>query len=624
MNQEIPAAAPTAAPPPGESILPREVIYRALLIVLACFFVYGPSLTGDWLWDDDSEVTRHTALRRVSGLFEIWAARSSVDYLPVKSTFQWMAYRFLGENPVGWRWLNLLLHTGNCLLLWALLARMRVPLAWIAGLLFALHPLVVGSVAWISELKNTLSLPLFLAAFWFYLKYFERGTPRNWGRAIVFFALSILTKSSGVMFPFVLLLYAWWMRTGGTGNPAEKTAAGLAWSWPKIVATTLPFFAVSLLAGLSTIYFQSTRAIGSETLPLGDAWSRVALSGINSWFYLWQSLVPLQQLPIYPRWEVDPPQWWQFLAWPVWAGLFVFFWTKRHTWGRHAIFGVGFFLLNLAPVLGFVRMSYMRITWASDHLAYLSLLGILALVAALAASCWRRLEPSLQPWFVALGGLALFALLLRSHTYSPVFLNETTMWTYTLERNHEAWQAHSRLSRRLLEAGNASGAAYHVGEARRLRPDLPETHNNYAASLIRRGQLEEAALALQKAVELAPHSDLFRMNLANLYVRRGQHEEARVIYEQLLERNPYHAELLTNYGASLFFSGQPLEAIGQFRRALAIEPNLSRARLNLLEAERAMQNNVPGLTTQRAADTASGVGFLDAEAPLRLFDSPNR
>jgi tetratricopeptide (TPR) repeat protein len=599
----------------------RETLYQGLLIILACFFVFAPSLSGEWLWDDDSEVTRHTALRRVGGLWEIWTAQSSVDYLPVKSTFQWVAYRFFGENPAGWRWLNLLLHTGNCFLFWAVLRRLGVRLAWVGGLLFAIHPMVVGSVAWISELKNTLSLPLLLGALWFFLNFFERGRLRDYGWALAFFALSVFAKASGVMFPVFLLLLVWWWKQGGAGySPGGAAVSGLRWSCSRIVLLVAPFFLVSLLAGLSTIYFQQQRAIGPEALPLGGWDSRLALAGMTTWFYLWQSVFPFSLLPIYPRWEVHSPQWWQFLGWVAWALLFGVAWVFRRTWGRHLLLSLGFFFLNLLPVSGLLRMSYMRITWVSDHLAYLSLLGVIGLLSAGLSWLWFRLREQTRPVVLA-GCFALGAiLLLRSYYYSPVFVDETALWTYTLRRNPDAWQAHSRLSRRQLEAGNLASAFYHVQEAHRLRPDLPETHNNLASALIRQGKLEEGEKWLQKAVEMAPYSDMFKMNLANLLVRQERHEEAREMYLDLLRRNPTHPQLLTNYGASLFFAGQVVEAMQYFRRALHVEPNLAQARSNLLQAQRFMSNSLPGGLSTPVKPQESEVGFLDAEAPLRLFE----
>ncbi len=601
-------------------------IFKVLLIIMSCLFVYSPVFHGDWLWDDDSEITAHAALRHVEGLGKIWTAQSSVDFLPLKSTFQWFFFRFAGANPVWWHLLNVSLQIVNSLLVWKLTQRLGVRQAWIAGILFAIHPLAVCSVAWISELKNTLSLPLLILSMLFYLAYDERQRPKDLIFSVLLFLAALLTKASGVMFPFVILLYTWWKRMGdpspGRSPAGEKSARLPAIDWLEQmpwrgILSSAPFFLISLCVGLATIYFQHSRAIGPEVIPLGGLLPRIALSGEAAWFYLYKAVMPFRLLPNYPRWAIDPPSLVQLLAWPAMIGLMVFFWTRRRTWGRHAMLGVGFFLINLVPVLGFIRISYMRITWVSDHFAYISLIGIVGLAAASAGKCYEVAEPHLKPWLRG-AVIAIFAIFtMESHRYAGVFLNEETMWTFTLSRNPDAWQAHSRLSAVMMKKGNFGAAFFHSGEALRLRPDLPETHNNYASALAEKGEFEEALANQQLAVELAPDSAFLKMNLANLLARAGRRDEAKKIFGQLLEMAPNEPMFLCNYGVALFFEGRADEALPYFEKAVAINPNMELAQSNLAAIKAYL--NRGGAANVNAPDRSHGIQFFNSDSPIQFF-----
>lgn len=620
-----PAASSPAAPGAGE---PHRLLV-ALLIVFAGLFVYAPVFHGDWLWDDDSEITEHAALRTLPGVVDIWAARGSPDYLPVKSTVQWLCYRFVGDNPTAWHLLNISLHLGAAFLIWRLLARLGIPHAWTGALIWAVHPFAVCSVGWISELKNTLSLPLYLLACLRFMDFCGKRRWKDFLAAWIFFAVSLLSKSSGVMLPFVLLLYIWWRQSGGAGGtptrPLLERFRGFArmpaWLSGTVGAAlvTAPFFLASLASGIATIHFQQSRAIGPEILPLGGLLERVVLSGESAWFYLYKSLFPFQLLPNYPRWNIATPGILPLLAWPALLAVFAACWIRRRTWGRHALLGLGFFFLNLVPVLGFFRMSYMRITWVSDHLAYLPLVGIVGLVAAGCSWLFHDAEPRLRPFFLSIGTALLMVYAISAHQYSAVFTSEETMWKYTLRSNPGAWQAHSRLARVLGLRGEHGVAAFHVAESVRLRPDLAETHHNYAAVLMARGDVDQGIAEYRKAVEMAPYADVFKMNMANACVRVGRYAEAEKMFVALMEKHPEHPLLLNNYGGVLFYEGRHMESVRYFRKALELYANMPNARANL--------ELVLNILSRGGAPAPPGSGpekisLLDSEVPLQI-SQPN-
>src|SRR5665213_1678184 len=330
-----------------------SMLIPAAIILLAGWLAFGPSIHGGWVWDDTEEVTQNTVLRDPAGLQKIWLAPAGTDYFPLKTTVEWLQWRAWGGDPAGYHAVNIALHLLSAFLFWRLLAKLGLRQAWIGGLLFAVHPLAVESVAWVAELKNTLSLPFLLLAMLAYLDYddfseakipVERIAPnalaagRNQASALgamrstyllslLFFLLAMLSKSSVVMLPAVILLYCWWKR--GRIRWKRLTAAGLALA-----------------------------------------------------FYLGKCLWPFGLLPIYPRWGIDPTAILPYVPWLALALMAGWCWRRRAAWGRHVLFGLGFFALNLAPVLGLVAMSYLRISRVADHFAYLPLLGVIALVTA--------------------------------------------------------------------------------------------------------------------------------------------------------------------------------------------------------------------------------------------------
>ena len=601
----------------NSSLLKSESVGRephrlliSLLIVFAGLFVYAPVFHGDWLWDDDSEITEHAALRTLPGLVDIWAGRGSPDYLPVKSTVQWLYYRFVAENTTAWHLLNVALHLCAAFLIWRLFARLGIPHAWIGALIWVVHPFAVCSVAWISELKNTLSLPLYLLVCLRFMDFEEKKSWKDFLVAWLLFLVTLLSKSSGVMLPFVLLLYLWWRHAG-------RKTGGTSWRYSTIRALllTAPFFLVSLASGVATIHFQQLRAIGPENIPLGGFFQRFILSGEAAWFYLYKSVFPFHLLPNYPQWNLQSPGVVPLLAWPGLLAVFFFCWIYRRGWGRHALLGLGFFFINLVPVLGFFRMSYMRITWVSDHLAYLSLVGIVGLAAAGCAWLYHEAEPRVRPFFLTIGTAVFMIYAVSAHQYSGVFSNEETMWKYTLRSNPNAWQAHSRLARVLGLRGQHGVAAFHVTESVRLRPDLPETHHNYAAVLMAKGDIEEGLAEYRKAIAMAPYADMFKMNMANACIRVGRYAEAERMLLELLQKNPEHPLLLNNFGGVLFHEGRLTEAVRYFRKALDVFANMPNARANLdLTLNLISRGGAPA----PAGSSPEKISLLDSDVPLHI------
>ena len=207
---------------------PRAVVplenprVKAAIILLAGLFIYAPVFSGGWLMDDDYELTDNPALRSVAGLAKIWRGEVGADYLPLKTSVQWVLWQIFGNHPTPFHLASIALHLLSAVLLWRLLERLGMRHGWLGGLLFAVHPIEVESVAWVSELKNTLSLAILLPAMLAWVSFDEQRRGRDYAWALALFLAALLCKSSVIMLPVVILLYAWWKR-GRIGQGDDVT-----------------------------------------------------------------------------------------------------------------------------------------------------------------------------------------------------------------------------------------------------------------------------------------------------------------------------------------------------------------------------------------------------------------
>jgi len=440
----------------------KLLLLRALLIVAAGFWVFAPALRGDWLMDDDLYLTQNVLLNDPARLWKIWFSPGAlIEYYPLEATAQAIQWHLWHMDTLGYHLTNLILHVVGGLLVWRLLSKFGLRLAWLGGFLFVIHPAVVESVAWISELKNTLSLPPFLLAMGCWIDYEENGRSRDYFLALGLFFVAMLCKISMALFPLVILLYAWWK--GGRIGWRDLAAAG-------------PFLVVSLALVFTSILagdrFREALLQSPNGPDIGGLASRLALAGQSVSFYFWKSVCPTAMLPSYPKWPVNPSSPVSFLPWPILAGLIGWFWIRRASWGRHALLGFGFFLINLAPFLGFISVTYMTFTWVMDHLLYLPLIGLIGLAVAGLEKIERRISGSMRPALAWITATALVLLAWESREYSRQFAGPEKLWTYTIERDPTSWLARNNLGNVLMETGRVPEAIDEYRRALQLNPTM--------------------------------------------------------------------------------------------------------------------------------------------------------
>jgi tetratricopeptide (TPR) repeat protein len=551
--------APSTRP---DSPAPRPRAGRTLLaaaaLVLLGLAVLRPVLAGGWLWDDEREVTENRILRDPAALGRIWLAPAGPDYFPLKTTAQWLEWRAWGAQPAGYHAVSLALHLAGALLLWRVLRRLGARWGWLGGLLFALHPLTVESVAWAAELKNTLSLPLLLLALAAWLEWDAAGRRAAYARALLFFTAAMLAKSSVVMLPAVLLLHAWWRR----GRIAARDAAAAA-----------PFFAVSLALGLVTLRFQQHVAIGGWTIDAGPPLLRIARAALALGFYLQKAVIPADLSPLYAPGVVAPslPHLLPFAAGLALAG---WAWARRASWGRHVLFALGFFTLNLLPVIGLVAMSYMRYSWVADHFAYLAVVGIAGLAAGALGALARKTPVGAGVAAAVLA--ALFAI--ESHAYAAVFHDSAVLWTYVLGRDPGSWTAEDHLGEVDVQAKSFPSAIAHYEAAVRLKPDLPEAHSSLGYALLLAGRPTPAIAELREAIRLGyvkAHT-----NLGNALAQTGDVNGAIAEQRQALQSQPDSPDVEVNLANVLTQADRVPEALPHYERALRLDPDFFEGRYN--------------------------------------------
>lgn len=595
-------AEPHAPDSPAKFTIWRQTALIAAIII-AVAVVYLPALRGDFVWDDFLLITGNPLLQNFSGLLEIWSGGRTADYFPVTNTVFWIELHLFGASPTGYHAVNIVLQIANALLVWQLLKRLNIPGAWLAGLIFGIHPVHVASVAWISELKNLLAMFFALLSVLCFLKLEDermRNSAIAYAASLVFFALALLSKTQVVFLPFVLLLCAWWR---------AKTTQ----DFRRNCIRTWPFFLLAMVLGLVTLWFQS-RGIGEEEIVIGSLPRRFANAAMAIWWYAGHLCVPVRLMAIYPNWRFDSPRVLEWLPLIALMGVLASLWHWRNRGTRGAFFAVACFILALLPSLGFVRMAYVRSgTLVADHLQYFADVSLLALFCAGVAYAWNHRPRATKIATATVVTLLVGAMGTYAFGRAEVYRNEETLWPDNLSKNPDAWQAHIMMAQRRFKQERYAEAAYHAGRATELKPELPDIHNQLGLAYCRLERFEEGIAEYRKALQLKevrPSSASragvakIRANLANALAITANHlsesaptipeeatrryNEAILQYEEALELDPQQPAIHRNLGMLLAQLRRYDEAIPHLRATLQMVPNEPAARetLDAIEATR--------------------------------------
>lgn len=599
-SKRVLARAATAADASAARALPWPLVWVVLAVLL--LVVYEPALSGGLLWDDPDFVPK-PAMRGWDGLVRIWFEHGAIkQYYPLTYSAFWFEHRLFGDDTLGYHVVNVLLHAFNALLVWRILARLAVPGASFAAALFAFHPVHVESVAWICELKNTMSGAFYLSALYLALApsgdaaFLPMGS-RRWWSVLFLFLGALLSKAVTATFPAALLVLLWF-RDG-------KLA------WRRHVLPLAPFFALALAAGAFSAWMERTQ-VGAEGPAFDlDLLDRVVLAGRALCFYAGKLVWPAELVFTYPRWTIDAglALAWVFPAACVLAAAACF--LLRARLGRGPLAAVLFFAGTLFPALGFVDVFPFLYSFVADHFQYLASLGPLALLAAGACVLARRvpLHAARVAAAVVVSVLAFLAWR-EAHEYTDV----QTLYRTTIADNPTSWMAHSNLGVELAKQGQHADAIASYRAALTLDPELHQTRFNLANALKANGRLDdaiaeyEAALATKpdawevennlglaldargdgdaavahhrRATELEPRSATAHFNLGALLSRRNELELAVRHLERAVALAPGYAAAWNSLGTALAKQDKLAEALPRFERAVLLDPTNAEARNN--------------------------------------------
>lgn len=581
-----------------------------IALALITLAVYTPAMRAGFVWNDEEagSLTKNIVLEE-NGLYRVWFTTESVNYWPVTWTTFWMEHRLWGLNPTGYHVVNVLIHTGCAVLIWRILRRMRIPGAWLAALIFAIHPVNVESAAWITQRKNTLSLLFFLIAFYGHLRH-EASQRRPWHVfSLLAFLIALLSKGAVVTLPVVILLHIWWRH----GRIVRRH-----------VLSTLPYFAIAALMSAVEIWFQYVKAIGEAAVRDDTLPARLAGAGMAFWFYLLKALLPVNVCFVYPRWVIDPGFWAVYLPLLGLAALIMIAWRYRHSWGRPLLFALGYYIVTLAPVLGFLDIYYMRYSLVADHYQYVSIIGVIALASGAVTHAVTRLQPGRRRLYM-IGAVALvLALGAASWRYCEAFYDAETLWRDTLRKNPRAWLAHGSLGNILISRGEVDDALVHYAEALKYTDDA-EMHNNFANALRLKGRTHEALEHYEKAIANKPKFADAHNNLGLLLWDLNRREAAIAHFQQAIAYRPKFARAQAHLANSLAMSNRPLEALTHYRIALELDPDDAESHRNLAATYVALERFDDAITHyQRAIELeprAPRVNFNLSLAYLRTGDA---
>jgi tetratricopeptide (TPR) repeat protein len=576
----------------------RRIVTGIVSIFLAVivWIAIGRALSHDFVgYDDQLYVVQNPSVTNGLTLDGIQWAFTHVhvsNWHPLTTISHMLDCQVYGLQPWGHHLTNILLHAAAAVLLFLALRELTSnlwPSVFVAAV-FAVHPLRVESVAWVSERKDVLSGVFFMLTLWAYARY-ARGKGSFWYIAlVVLFALGLMCKPTLVTLPFVLLLLDYWP-LGRTQRSLSRASGNMASqerqrrdTWPRLVVEKLPLFALSTACCVATLLAQKQSLDLSLKPPLEE---RVGNALISYAVYVGQMIWPARLAVLYPYSEgnLKVPQVVLALLLLLIISIAFLLWRRKYPF---LLTGWLWYLGMLVPMIGIIQVG---LQVRADRYTYLPQIGLYILVA------WGAMELSHQ-WRRSREVLAVAALLIltalttRSYLQTSYWRDTETLWKHTIATTSNNYIAHSNLAQALLQSGRFAEAIAESEKALKVKPDFPAAYNNLGLALVQNqqyanggppqnGAVDEAIAHYQRALQINPHYKPARTNLGNALLQKGQVDEAIAQFQKILEMDPHIAEAELCLGNAFFQKREVNEAIAHFQNALEIDPDYAEARFNL-------------------------------------------
>lgn len=586
----------------------KTVFFQVIAISLLTFFVYFPSLNNGFIWDDDDYIINNFSIQKTDGLKEIWFSFKTPQYYPVVFSSFWLEHKLWGLNPTGYHLVNLLFHVFNALLVYAILFKLHRPVALAAALIFALHPVQVETVAWITERKNIFGAFFYLLTTFFYVRFYDSHRKQDYAVSLLSFAFALLSKSITVTFVIVPILIRWWQ-----GRQFRKLH----------IFQLSPFVLFGLLAGLNTAYLEIVR-VGAK----GSSWSlpllgKLVLPGKIILFYLYKLVFPFEFIFFYPKWQIDPSILWQWLpsVCVVLMAVVLYYYKEKIGKGAFALFLC--FGASLFPALGFFNVFPMMYSYVADHFQYIASISAIILLCGtgefiIKTIVFERISitPKKQQVVIFFILVPIVSFLgFKSYSYSKVFESRETLFTDVIQKNPRAWMAHNNLGMVYISRGDANKAHDQFQETLKIKPkdctalnnlgnlykaqgmwvkaetayrtclesdpDFALAYNNLGLVYVHSGDLQKARELFEKAVILNPMAHDTHLNLGLLFLKQKNYDQSLTHYNKAIEIYPYYIEAHLQKGILYAQTGKKIEAREAFEKVLGLDPNNFHAHNNL-------------------------------------------
>ncbi|MBU0755353.1 MAG: tetratricopeptide repeat protein [Planctomycetes bacterium] len=583
----------------------------AALLVLMTLAAYFPALQAGFIWDDDRYITENPMLVADHGLQRIWFSTDHrSQYFPLTYTVFYLEHKLWGFDPLGYHLVNIVLHTVNALLLFLVIRRLGFAGAWLASAIFALHPVHVESVAWITELKNLLMTFSGLLSLWAWIIWTDRSQKGE--HAGPFYLLSLFlylsalfSKTTACTLPAALVLVLWLKKI-----PLEIR------HWLQIA----PYVLFGLVMGCLTLWWEQVHQ-GLHPMA-GDLnlIDRVLIAGRAIWFYLGKLILPTNLTFSYPRWEVASTEFSSYFGLIAFLVAAWVLWLWREKIGREPIAAFVFFAATLSPMLGLISLFTFFWTFAADHYQYMASIGPIALAAAGVCYFINQKEGRFRSAGKAIAILLLLLLGTLTFRQTKIYENEETLWNDTLNKNPSSWLAHVNLGASIGSQGRDEEAMAHYRAALDIYPDSEHAHFNMGNVYLERGQLNKAIEHYRRALEIKPDYAEVLHNLGLAFSRQGRYDQAIEMYQQTLRLEPDYLLAHRNLALDLVETGRYEEALKHFRKVVSLNPSSPAAHRDLGNVLFTLGQSAEALEAyQQAIDLADRAGEGDLKQEILNF-----